>query len=236
MIETESYINSYHAKGYHCIPKLLSDIELAAINALLDSYFKSKPSKEYSIRNLFQEIPDLKEKIFNNTVLSILKDLFEAQAFVTKALYFNKNSKENWYVPFHQDISIHVEEKIDTDGYSRWTLKEGIVGVVPPVKVLENTVTLRIHLDETDETNGALKIVEGSHLDGIQKSDNLKTLFDQAIVCSMGRGDAMLMKPLLFHASSKNISGKPRRVIHIEFNNLPLNGSLEWAEKTPVTN
>lgn len=236
MTVTEPYINSYNKKGYCFLPELFSEVELNSINGLLDNHFSNKHTKEYSIRNLFQEIPNLKSLVLTPSIVSLVSKFFSTPAFVTKALYFNKNTAENWYVPFHQDISIHVNEKIDTEGYGMWTLKEGLVGVVPPIHILENTVTLRIHLDDTDERNGALKVIEGSHLEGIRKSESLKAAFDTAAVCCLKKGDAMLMKPLLFHASSKNNSGKPRRVIHIEFNNLPLNGSLEWAEKTPVTN
>lgn len=236
MIGNKAYINTYSEKGYCLIPKLLSEIELNSIGALIDNHFSHKQTKEYSIRNLFQEIPNLKSLVLTPSIISLLSQFYYAPAFVTKALYFNKSNAENWYVPFHQDISIHVKERIDTDGYGMWTVKEGSVGVVPPVYILENTITLRIHLDDTDETNGALKVIEGSHLQGIKKSETMKALFDKAAVCTLKRGDAMLMKPLLFHASSKNNSGKRRRVIHIEFNNLPLNGSLEWAEKTPITN
>lgn len=43
----------------------------------------------------------------------------------------------------------------------------------------------------------------------------------------------MLMKPLLLHASSKTINNQRGRVIHLEFNNLPLKEPLKWHEFQP---
>jgi ectoine hydroxylase-related dioxygenase (phytanoyl-CoA dioxygenase family) len=50
-------------------------------------------------------------------------------------------------------------------------------------------------------------------------------------VCVMAAGDAMLMRPLLLHASRKSTSHRPRRVVHLEFaaaDALP--SPLQWAE------
>jgi len=38
-----------------------------------------------------------------------------------------------------------------------------------------------------------------------------------ATVCAVPAGGAMLMKPLLLHASNRSTSARPRRVIHLEF-------------------
>lgn len=49
--------------------------------------------------------------------------------------------------------------------------------------------------------------------------------------CRVPRGGAMIMRPLLQHASSRSSSGKRRRVIHIEFSNAELPVGLNWAER-----
>jgi hypothetical protein len=41
--------------------------------------------------------------------------------------------------------------------------KNGFFSVCPPEDILKNTVTIRIHLDDADEFNGALKVIPGSH-------------------------------------------------------------------------
>jgi ectoine hydroxylase-related dioxygenase (phytanoyl-CoA dioxygenase family) len=39
--------------------------------------------------------------------------------------------------------------------------------------ILENIYTIRIHLDDTDENNGALKVVPKSHAKGIYRPETI---------------------------------------------------------------
>jgi hypothetical protein len=51
-----------------------------------------------------------------------------------------------------------------------------------------------------------------------------------SIVCTVPRGDALLMRPLLLHASSACVAPKSRRVIHLEFAADELPQGLEWLD------
>ena len=51
--------------------------------------------------------------------------------------------------------------------------------------------------------------------------------------CVVNKGGVMLMNPLLMHASSKSISEKDRRVIHLEFCNQEI--PMGWLEKKTVS-
>ena len=116
-------------------------------------------------------------------------------------------------------------------GYSRWTRKHGLIGVVPPADVLENILTLRIHIDRADATNGALKVRPGSHRNGILRSP-VSDLPEEE--CVMEAGDVMLMSPLLLHASMRSTTDAPRRVLHVEVTDHALDGVLKWSECWPV--
>lgn len=110
-----------------------------------------------------------------------------------------------------------------------------MIGVCPPEDVLKNTVTLRIHLDDTDEKNGALKVIPGSQNKRLSGEEiSLITQNSLPYTCEVGCGGIHLMKPLLLHASSKTINQKHRRVIHLEFTTIELPNGLEWAEKIKV--
>ena len=103
-----------------------------------------------------------------------------------------------------------------------------MIGVVPPVSILERTLTVRIHLDDADSDNGAVRVLPGSHGRGIVPAhvdDN------EAVTCSVPRGGVMIMRPLLLHASSRSLTDRPRRVLHIELNDCELHGGLSWAER-----
>lgn len=199
------------------------------IENILASYFnKNTDVDQYAIRKLFQVIPAL-QVLFE---LPIIKELRKKGYFLTKSIYFNKPALSNWFVSYHQDLSISVKEKRDTKGYTGWTYKKGQHGVIPTLNVLENTITLRIHLDITKDDNGALRIIKNSHKNGILSREQIEQIdFNKEIVCSLKKGGLMFMKPLLLHASNKSTSSLDRRVIHLEFCNQELDGDLEWLER-----
>jgi ectoine hydroxylase-related dioxygenase (phytanoyl-CoA dioxygenase family) len=91
-------------------------------------------------------------------------------------------------------------------------------------------LTLRIHLDATTKENGALRVIPKSHTKGIIRKNTRDWNVSTEKTCELNSGDIMLMKPLLLHASSRTISLKPRRVIHLEFNTKQLNPQLSWLE------
>jgi ectoine hydroxylase-related dioxygenase (phytanoyl-CoA dioxygenase family) len=105
--------------------------------------------------------------------------------------------------------------------------------VQPPVAVLENMCTIRIHLDDCDAGNGALKVVAGTHRQGVLPPAALPALIPAATVCAVPAGGAMLMRPLLLHASNRSTSPRPRRVVHLEFASAELPSGLRWRERRP---
>lgn len=52
-------------------------------------------------------------------------------------------------------------------------------------------------------------------------------------ICEANRGDALLMRPLLIHASSAAEKPAHRRVIHFDYANVALADGLSWHEKQP---
>jgi ectoine hydroxylase-related dioxygenase (phytanoyl-CoA dioxygenase family) len=105
--------------------------------------------------------------------------------------------------------------------------------VQPPLKILQGNFTIRIHLNDTDENNGALKVIEGSHLKGICRSETINRAKEKEVVCRLHKGSVMIMRPLLQHASNRTINNR-RRVVHIEFSNSSLPKPLNWSEKIGI--
>ena len=124
------------------------------------------------------------------------------------------------------DLTITVKEKVENEDFTAWTRKAVIWHTQPPVSVLEKILTLRIHLDDTDETNGALKIIPKSHKNGRLGASEIGNLrqTNGIEVCCVKKGGVLLMRPLLIHSSSQGTNPRRRRVIHLEFSaqNLPL--------------
>jgi ectoine hydroxylase-related dioxygenase (phytanoyl-CoA dioxygenase family) len=143
---------------------------------------------------------------------------------------FVKSLARNWLVSLHQDLCIPVAERITSPECSGWSEKEGQIFVQPPVAVLEQMLAIRLHLDAYDENSGALRTVPGSHDMGRLAATTARQLRERRgeVSVAVPRGGAMLMKPLLLHASSKTSVEKPRRVLHFVFGPASLPCGLRW--------
>ena len=225
--------------GFAVVPGLYAPAEVAALLRCLAEAPAAGPNFRrsqdvFAIRNLVGEIPVLWPLLHTPALRELLRQLFPAGCHLTKAIYFDKPAQSNWLVPWHQDLMVNVDRRRDLSGFGPWTSKAGWVAVQPPVAVLENTVTVRLHLDDCDATNGALKVVLGSHRQGVLPAETIAAQTDMATVCAVPAGGALLLKPLLLHASGRSSSARPRRVIHLEFSAEELPAGLAWRERRAV--
>jgi ectoine hydroxylase-related dioxygenase (phytanoyl-CoA dioxygenase family) len=108
-----------------------------------------------------------------------------------------------------------------------------VAHVYAPYELLEQMFILRFHLDDCDESNGALRVLPGTHLFGRLSSQRIKALAQTVlpITCSLSAGDALLMRPLLLHSSSRSRKVGHRRVLHIEYSTFDLPFPLQWQER-----
>ncbi|GAB5400103.1 MAG: phytanoyl-CoA dioxygenase family protein [Aureisphaera sp.] len=233
-MDVSAAITSLKRHGFAIIPGFYSDSELKKVADCLKSKGKQNTHEDskslFAIRQLLHNIPELKSLLSTNNLKKLLAEFSEKPLYLTKAIYFDKPKASNWFVPYHQDLSISVKNKVELDGYTNWTFKKGQYGVIPPQVILEDTLTVRIHLDDTYSENGALKVLPKSHLKGIQRSDKLGISQESEVVCEVPKGGVMLMQPLTMHASHRTTNGKRRRVIHLEFCSRALDKPLEWLE------
>ena len=209
------------------IEKVISKINQT--DSSKDTFRKS--TDLFAIRQFLKEIPETIEILFNNKLKQIITELFGKDYFVVKSIYFDKPEQSNWFVSYHQDLTISVDKKIELPNYGPWTVKQNQFAVQPPLDVLKNIFTIRIHLDDTDENNGALKVISGSHLKNIYRPETIDWTKESETICKVNKGGVMIMKPLLLHGSNKTTSNNKRRVIHIEFSNMELPQELNWSER-----
>ncbi|QBJ86344.1 phytanoyl-CoA dioxygenase [Chryseobacterium gleum] len=229
----KSHILEY---GFAVINHVFSKQELEEIDTVLQSIDTSKENFRksedlFAIRQFLKEVPEIKDLIFNENIRKVVKEIFGEKYFVVKSIYFDKPETSNWYVAYHQDLTISVDKKLELPGFGPWTTKQNQFAVQPPVNVLENIYTIRIHLDDTDENNGALKVVPKSHAKGIYRPETIDWTVETEEICNVEKGGIMLMKPLTLHGSNRTTNGKKRRVIHIEFSDIELPEALQWSER-----
>jgi ectoine hydroxylase-related dioxygenase (phytanoyl-CoA dioxygenase family) len=97
---------------------------------------------------------------------------------------------------------------------------------------MSRILAIRLHLDDSGPDNGPLRVIPGSHKQGRFSAEQVanwpKT---NSVTCTVPNGGALLMRPLLLHASSACAVPKPRRVIHLEFAAEELPHGLEWHDK-----
>ena len=217
------------------IEKLISLIENVTDNESDNETFR-KSKDLFAIRQFHKEIPETLPFIFNQNLKDAIESNFGKGYFITKSIYFDKPEKSNWFVAYHQDLTISVNKKIELDGFENWTVKQNQFAVQPPKEILDDNFTIRIHIDNTTKENGALKVINNSHSHGILRIEKIDFENEKETICEVEKGGIMIMKPLLFHASSKTINNERRRVIHIEFSKQQLPEGLEWSEKTILQN
>lgn len=240
LTELSHSITKVQRRGYAVLENIYTSKEvgkmLSAINRATENEERFRRTDDlFAIRGLLKELPNLKQHIFNENLCKLIREGFGEDYFLTKAMYFDKPPKSNWYVTWHQDVPVNVVGKKEIDGFSGWTNKAGLVGVRPPVEYLQSAFTLRIHLDDTDEQNGALKVMPRTHF-SILSAAEIAEIRDatESKCCKVKKGGVHLMKPLTLHASSKTQNDRNRRVIHLEFNNRQLPGGLEWLEREEI--
>ena len=161
---------------------------------------------------------------------AIATSVLREQARPVRAILFDKTAERNWALGWHQDRTIVVEERIDTDGYGPWTVNSGLIQVEPPFEIFERMVTLRVHLDAVDERNAPLRIVPGSHrLGRLPEAEigRVVTTFGERL-CLAERGDVWLYATSIVHASLAADPPRRRRVLQVDFSADATPGPLAW--------
>ncbi|URD47842.1 phytanoyl-CoA dioxygenase family protein [Chroococcidiopsis sp. CCNUC1] len=234
--KTKNWQKAITEDGFSVVEGVLSPqhiqtlIESIAI-ASNTTFAKRRGGSTYAIRNILTTIPGIQALSTSPPVISLAQTVLGDRAYPVRALLFDKTPTANWKVSWHQDLTIAVKEKKTVEGFAPWSVKAGIPHVQPPVEILENLLTLRIHLDDCDADNGALKVIPTSHLLGKLSQLEIDSFKQTGTVhiCHAKAGDVLIMRPLLLHSSSPSIKPFHRRIIHIEYAAIALPESLEWS-------
>jgi ectoine hydroxylase-related dioxygenase (phytanoyl-CoA dioxygenase family) len=175
-------------------------------------------------------VPEVRAFARCEAMMSLVAAHLGPDAQPVRAIFFDKTPASNWLVPWHQDLTIAVASKVEAPGFGPWSVKNGIPHVQPPAALLEQMIAVRLHFDDCDASNGALRVVPGSHHGGRLEPDQISAAraATEVVVCEAAAGDALLMRPLLLHASSKSVTDRRRRILHIEYCSGSLPEGLAW--------
>ena len=193
---------------------------------------RQRDSRVYALRNLLSLVPAVRTLADSPAVRALVDPVVGPSARAVRGLLFDKMPGANWKVAWHQDLSIAVKRRADVPAFGPWSVKSGVQHVQPPVTVLENMLTVRVHLDDCEADNGPLNVLPGSHAAGALNPSAIEAWRREhaPVACVVGAGGAVLMRPLLLHASSSATRPGHRRVVHLEYASGELPGGLEWNE------
>lgn len=235
---TNDLFHQIERDGFALLRDVLAPQEVSALIAALERVGNSPSARRresvYAIRNLLEEVPEAAALANSSALRFLVTPVLGPNCFPVRGILFDKTPDANWNVVWHQDLSIAVRERKDVAGFGPWSEKAGIIHVQPPVWVLERMLTVRLHLDDCDAANGPLLVLPGSHQDGKLKAEEIqqRRALIPSLSCPVPSGGALLMRPLLLHASSRSLSPRHRRVIHLEYAAEPLPEGLHWHQET----
>jgi hypothetical protein len=230
------HLENFERDGFAVVPGVMSaedvDLLITALEASRPRSALERGGEVYASRNLLGDVPEVRRLSTMPRIKALAEAAIGPGAFAVRGLLFDKRPNANWTVPWHQDLAIAVKSRIDAPEFGPWTVKAGVTHVRPPIEVLARMVTLRLHLDHCGPENGPLRVVPGSHRQGRLGAGSTRAWLERvpAQTCLIPRGGALLMRPLLLHASSPSDSPGHRRVIHLEYAAELLPCGLEWHE------
>lgn len=218
-----SWANSLRDAGFALLPAVFQPGQVAEMLAELGSAFaadttgstmRSMDDSVFGARNVLSLWPGVVDAWKVVPLPTVLRDTLGSDFGLVRVLYFDKPPQQSWALPWHKDQTIAVQRHhSSSEQFRKPTTKAGVPHVEAPEWLLQQMLTLRIHLDEVTDRNGPLLIVPGSHHSVKALGDGPHaTIFAQA-------GDVLLMRPLASHCSNKSVEGarQRRRVLHLEF-------------------
>ena len=227
--------HDFDARGYVVARQVCAAVDCDVLADELDESAELSRRRGGLRLSLEQAGPQL-TKIARSVLRQLVAQRLGRSCFPVRAILFDKTRRSNWKVAWHQDLTIAVASRSDLPGFGPWTIKNGMLHVQPPMAILERMATVRLHLDDCGCDNGPLRVIPGSHLSGRLSPQDVAAWRTKGpeTACIVRRGDAVLMRPLLLHASSPAATPDHRRVLHVEYASEPLPGQLEWSEMTKL--
>ena len=221
----QHFCHAIHEDGYAMIPNVLTPSETDAacdslMSALSDpnakSAIRSQAGTLYAARNVLDLWPESQSIWKTGPLPDLLRSLLGEDFGLVRGLFFDKPPRQTWALGWHKDRTIAVvDNTLESEEMTKPTRKANVPHVDAPEWLLQEMLTVRIHLDPMTAENGPLMVIPGSHKTG--KKLELGTV--DPVELHANQGDALLIRPLVAHSSRKSEpeTTMHRRVLHLEF-------------------
>ncbi len=230
-LETKTEVE---AKGFSIAERVLSTQTVNHLLIALERISEAGSIRNrggiFAVRNLLDVSPEVRELATSSLIRDLVEPILGPCFFPVRGILFDKIPGANWKVPWHQDVTIAVQEKIEADGFGPWSVKADVLHVQPPTAILEHMLSVRLHLDNCGEENGALRVIPGSHLQGRIPEKEIPSVRQRSSehVCAVALGGALLMRPLCFMLPLRRVFQDIARVIHLDFASVQLPSGMRW--------
>jgi hypothetical protein len=150
---------------------------------------------------------------------------------LTRVVWFRKDARANWGVPWHQDRVIAVDERHDVPGFTNWSRKGAHWHCQPPMDLFRHMRFVRVHLDDCNAENGAMEVARGSEAQGLVPEVDAAAIAGRypTEICSACRGDIQVLPMLVLHRSRPATLDAPRRALRLDYALTDLPFPLAWC-------
>jgi phytanoyl-CoA hydroxylase len=220
---TDDEVGKYNRDGYLVVEDFFPPAVLDDINGELNAYLVS-PDYPRKSKSLNCYIPSKSKSPTTNWILSLAKSTDKIAAFckqdavldlispivypgiaIYSAKMVNKEPHDPTECLWHQDEAYYIQYSKSRSRMSIW-----------------------IPLEDVDENNGCLRVIPGSHLEGLRPASRkaeghcdlaVDTPIDESRIrlVPMKGGSILLFDALLLHSSGGNQSDRPRRAFIVSY-------------------
>jgi len=224
-----SNIEDLQQKGFALANGIYSAAETQQILELLKQNLKLNEIKETGLPLLFKYVPTIKNLLFNEKFNNLIDTITQEKVQLVNAIFYAQSPQTNFYTKPHQTITITVKKRQPVQGFSGWSTREGITTVMSPAHILQNMFSVRICLNHTNQQNGGLQVIPGSHKK-ILTIQERNFLIDNTLPINIDaqQGDCQILKPLILKAYHNKKSHQNTPVIQLDFCSKALPAPLSW--------
>jgi hypothetical protein len=202
--------------GYSIEERVFQSSAMSSLSSTLDGaqLWRTKAGARHVL-----SLPAVRDLANDRALLERAGRLIGPAAVPFRATLFDKSSRANWLVAWHQDTALPLRNRVDDPRWGPWSVKASVLYAHAPASALETVVALRVSLDDSTESNGPLRVLPHSHVHGVLSDAEINRWANETVPvdCVTGSGGVVAIRPLTLHASSKSSNGSRRRVLHIEY-------------------
>ncbi len=202
--------------GYSINEQVFERREMAQICAALDRADLAR--MKAGMRHVLG-VPEVRALAAHPALVDLAATFIGAHPIPFRATLFDKSAASNWLVAWHQDTALPMGQRIEESSWGPWSVKGGVLHAIAPASALAMIIALRVHLDDSTQANGPLRVLPGTHTGGVLTRNEIQRLAGDVapVACVASAGSVVAMRPLVVHASSKAGDDQPRRVLHLEY-------------------